>query len=570
MLELSFDGLRREKRLEQLSDLDGELLVAGPLGAVALDPLPIRHPTHLSASRLDGIVRRAGGIRDATCTRLGPPRQEDSMPEPRYPSLFEVNTRTRLSQLSAELGRPATLDDVTDGELDGLARDGFDLVWFLGVWQTGGAARAVSASHPEWREEYRRVLPDFRDEDVCGSCFAVRDYHVHADFGGDAALARLRARMRERGLRLVLDFVPNHVAPDHAWVDEHPDFFVPGTPEQLAAAPQNFRLVETASGSRVLAYGRDPYFAGWPDTLQLNYGNPRLQEAMLGELLRIARQCDGVRCDMAMLVLPEVFERTWGIAAPMFWPRATAAVRALVPDFLFLAEVYWDLEWTLQQQGFDYTYDKRLYDRLERGDARPVREHLLAGLDFQDHLARFLENHDEPRAAATFEPDVHRAAAVITFLTPGLRFIHQGEREGRRVKSSVHLGRATDEPIDEAIAEFYDVLLACLHDEAYRDGAWRLLDCRPAWEGNGSNDAFVAFAWTGPNDERRLVVVNYAPHPSQCYVAPAWEGLAGRTWRLRDRLSAAIYERDGADLSRRGLYLDLPAWGYHAFEVHEA
>ena len=103
-----------------------------------------------------------------------------------------------------------------------------------------------------------------------------------------------------------------------------------------------------------------------------------------------------------MLVLPEVFERTWGIAASAFWPWATADVRATVPGFLFLAEVYWDLEWTLQQQGFDYTYDKRLYDRLEEGHARPVREHLSAGLDFQDHLVRFLENHDEPRAASTF------------------------------------------------------------------------------------------------------------------------------------------------------------------------
>ena len=330
------------------------------------------------------------------------------MPRPRYPSLFQVNTRVRLSELAAGLGRPATLDDVPDAELDQLAADGFDLVWFLGVWQTGEAARRVSASNPEWLAEYRRVLPDFRESDVCGSCFAVRDYHVHADFGGDEALARLRERLRERGLRLILDFVPNHVAPDHPWVDEHRDFFIEGTQAQLEEEPQNWRRLETAGGSGILAYGRDPYFAGWPDTLQLNYGNPALQEAMLGELARIAgavrrrplRHGDagaagGLRADV-------------GDHGEPFWPRATAAVRAQAPDFLFLAEVYWDLEWTLQQQGFDYTYDKRLYDRLVAGPARPVREHLLAGLDFQDHLARFLENHDEPRAAATFPLDVHR------------------------------------------------------------------------------------------------------------------------------------------------------------------
>ena len=247
------------------------------------------------------------------------------MPPPFYPALFQINTRVRLSELAATLGRRATLEDIPDAELDRLAADGFDLVWFLGVWQTGEAARRVSRSKPEWLAEYRRVLPDFREEDVCGSCFAVRDYRVHEDFGGDKALARLRGRLKRRGLRLILDFVPNHMAPDHPWVSEHPDFFVVGTEEQLAAQPRNYCRVETRQGTSVLAYGRDPYFDGWPDTAQLNYGNPSLQLAMLGELGRIARQCDGVRCDMAMLVLPEVFEKTWGISAPPFWPRATHA-----------------------------------------------------------------------------------------------------------------------------------------------------------------------------------------------------------------------------------------------------
>jgi hypothetical protein len=135
---------------------------------------------------------------------------------------------------------------------------------------------------------------------------------------------------------------------------------------------------------------------------------------------------------MAMLVLPDVFERTWGRRAPLFWPDATRRVRERESGFLFMAEVYWDLEWTMLQQGFDYAYDKRLYDRLREGHARPVREHLYAGLDYQARLARFLENHDEPRAAATFTPEAHRAAAVATFLSPGLRFFHQGQLEGRR------------------------------------------------------------------------------------------------------------------------------------------
>lgn len=489
------------------------------------------------------------------------------MTVPRYPSLFQVNTRVRLTELSAALGRSATLDDVTDSELDDLALAGFDFVWFLGVWQTGEAARRVSRSNPEWLAEYQRVLPDFTEADVAGSCFAVRDYLVHADFGGDAALARLRERLRTRGLRLILDFVPNHVAPDHRWVTERPDFFVAGTEEQLAAEPHNYTRIATASGERILAYGRDPYFAGWPDTLQLNYGKPELQMAMAAELQRIASQCDGVRCDMAMLVLPDVFARTWGIAATDFWPWVIRSLRSKVPGFLMMAEVYWDLEWTLQQQGFDYTYDKRLYDRLEHGGARAVREHLYAGLDFQDHLARFLENHDEPRANATFATAQQRAAAVITYLTPGLRFFHQGQREGKRVRIPTHLGRGPAEPVDEEIAAFYDTLWARLRDATVRDGEWRLLEAQQAWEGNGSHDAFIVFTWSGPGEARRLVVVNYAGHASQCYVGLPWEDLGGRTWQLVDRLGDAAYVRAGDDLAARGLYLDLPAWGYHFFAI---
>ena len=236
-----------------------------------------------------------------------------------------------------------------------------------------------------------------------------------------------------------------------------------------------------------------------------------------------------------------------------------------------MAEVYWDLEWTLQQQGFDYTYDKRLYDRLRAGPRRPgARAPATPGLDYQDHLARFLENHDEPRAAATFAPEVHQAAAVITFLTPGLRFFHQGQLEGKRVRIPVHLGRGPVEAAEPGIAAFYDGLLECLKDPAFRDGHWQLLECRPAWDGNGTWDSFVAFSWTGPGEERRLVAVNYADHQSQCYVAMPWRDLDGRTWRLQDLTGPAVYDRPGGDLTWQGLYLDMPAWGYHVFAVAPA
>jgi hypothetical protein len=495
----------------------------------------------------------------------------------RRPLLLQLNTRILLAERGRELERPATLDDVPDRLLDDAVERGFAWVWFLGVWTTGPAARAVSRSRADWRAGFARDLPDLREEDITGSPFAIQAYSVTPEFGGDTALERLRERVARRGLKLLLDFVPNHVSPDHPWVKSHPEYFIEGTEADLAREPGNWSKPPLAGG-RVLACGRDPYFPGWPDTLQLNYLHAGLREAMMEVLGRVADRSDGVRCDMAMLVLPDVFRRTWGEratprdgTAPVdrpFWPEATSRIRAARPGFLFMAEVYWDLEWTLQQQGFDFTYDKRLYDRLRAGQARPVREHLWAAADFQERSARFLENHDEPRAAEVFGAGPqHRAAAVITFLVPGLRFFHEGQMDGRRVHVSMHVGRRPAERPDPSLRIFYDRLLAALLRPEVHTGAWRLCECRPAWDGNPSWDQFVVMSWES-GEARLLAAVNYGPTQAQCRAqvagAPAGQVL------LRDLLSDVRYVRAGEEMASAGLYLDMPPWDHQVFAVERA
>jgi hypothetical protein len=365
----------------------------------------------------------------------------------------------------------------------------------------------------------------------------------------------------------MLDFVPNHTALDHFWVAAHPEYYVAATAADLQREPSNY--VRLPSGE-IFAHGRDPYFPGWSDTLQLDYANRATRQAMQGELLRIASQCDGVRCDMAMLVLPEVFTRTWGRPAEPFWPATIEHVKQAVPGFCLLAEVYWDLEWTLQQQGFDYTYDKRLYDRLRAKQARPVRDHFIARLDYQDRMARFLENHDEARAAANFPPAIARAAAVLTYTSPGLRFFQAGQFEGARVHASPHLGRVPVEPVNAEIQQFYARFLRVLKRPVLRAGNWRLLNCNAAWEGNNSDGDLIAFSWDQPGEERLLIAVNYAPHQSQGYVHPQFDNLQGRTWRLTDLLGSEVYLRSGDELRSRGLYLDVPPWYAAAFLLEAA
>jgi hypothetical protein len=249
------------------------------------------------------------------------------------------------------------------------------------------------------------------------------------------------------------------------------------------------------------------------------------------------------------------------------------ALRERRPDFAFLAEAYWDLEWTLQQQGFDWTYDKRLYDRLRARDASGVRAHLGADDAFQRRSARFLENHDEERAASAFPAEVHRPAALLAYLLPGLRLFHEGQLEGRSVRIPVQLRRRPRETPEAGLRAFYERLLGLLRRPELRQGRFALASCRRAWEGSRAEESFVAFGWeAGP--ARLLVAVNYADSPAQGFVSLPFadfpRGPAGRRVRLQDLTGPARYEREADDLAARGLYLDLPAWGHHVFEVEAA
>jgi hypothetical protein len=482
-----------------------------------------------------------------------------------FPVLYEIHARDWLLRFSSKQAI-IRLDELPDKELDRLATLGFNWLWLLGVWQTGPAGARVSRAELQWRSSYRAALPGFKEDDITGSTFAISDYKVHRDFGGNESLAHLRARLKSRGIHLMLDFVPNHTALDHPWVAEHPDYYIAGTEADLATQPANYTRLNNGRTSRIMAHGRDPYFPGWPDSLQLNYGNPRLQKAMLEQLHSVSALCDGLRCDMAMLLLPEIFYRTWGIQSEAFWPGAIAAVREETPGFLFLAEVYWGLEWELQQQGFDYTYDKALYDRLLAMTAVPVRDHLRATIDFQRKSARFLENHDEPRAAAVLPVPAHEAAAMIAFTIPGLKLFHDGQLEGYLRKPSIHLARRSIEPVNPELQHFYDRLLQTLQ-HSLPELKWVLFETVPAWTSNPTNNDFICFGWLQEDQPVYIVTVNYADHDSQCYLRiPAGSFRTGPIV-LRDVMGSAVYEREAGVLMKDGLYLALPPWGYHMFEV---
>jgi len=482
---------------------------------------------------------------------------------PPRPTVYEINTAVWLERLGRSRGRPLALDEVPEGEWDALAALPVDAVWLMGVWQRSPEGLRIALSDPGLSAGFKAALPDVRPEDVIGSPYCVRDYVVDERFGGTVALRAARAALEGRGVGLILDYVPNHVAPDHPWTTSLPNCFIAATEVELTEHPEAF--IRTAGGG-IFARGRDPYFPPWPDVVQLNAYAPALRDAVAEMLIGVGAHCDGLRCDMAMLMTNEVFGRTWGeragpAPAEDYWPTLIGRVKQVHPDLLFMAEAYWDMEWTLQQQGFDLCYDKRLYDRLVHDPPDAVHGHLQADRDYQERLIRFIENHDEPRAAATFGGEQARAAAVVMSTLEGARLFHDGQFEGRRVHVPVFLGRAPDEPVDEELRAFYERLVRAVAESGLRDGDWTLCSCE-GWPDNDSYLQLVSWGWSTPGS-RHLVVVNLSDAPAQAQVRVPWADLAGRTWELEDRLGGQRFERSGDDLGAAGLYVGLEPWAYH-------
>ena len=476
------------------------------------------------------------------------------------PLIYEINTWTWLDELSRKYQRPVTLANIPTMEWDALADLGFAAVWLMGVWERSPAGRLIAMENQAMLAEFRALLPDYQPSDLLGSAYCVRRYTADRRLGGKRGLAACRQAMSERGLRLILDFVPNHLAPDHPWVSRHPEFFIQGSREDLANAPDEF--IELSG--HILARGRDPYFPPWRDVVQLNAFSAGMRRETIATLENIAAQCDGVRCDMAMMQTTGVLQRTWGdrAGAPLetdFWQEIIPALKASFPEFCFIGEVYWGMEAELIDQGFDYCYDKELYDRLVSGSCRSIYLHLEAADEYQAHMLRFSENHDERRAALAFGAERGKAAAAVILTLPGAKLLYHGQLAGRKLTTPVFLRRAPGEEDDEELHRFYERLLHTLRDERILEGEWRL--CPPADDDSRTQeDPLLAWSWQR-SERRYLLAINYAGIAYEGQIRTPWIDLADHAWQIHDFLSDEGLKRSGIDMNGEGIWVDLPPWG---------
>jgi len=488
------------------------------------------------------------------------------------PKIYEINTWVWLRQLSEDYNQTITLANVPEEEIKKLASYRFDAIWMMGVWHRGKATRDSALNYIH---EYQGALPDVTKNDVSGSAYAIAGYHVEPKLGGRDGLATFRKQLQQHDMKLILDYVPNHVSTDHPWIYEHPEYFVQGTQEEGDHDSIDFFHADTADGEGVVvARGRDPYFPPWIDTTQFNAFSPALRQATVDTLVDIGDQCDGVRCDMAMLMMNHIFQKTWGervgsVPEIDFWDEVIPSVRDQHPDMLFMAEVYWDLEHELQQQGFDYTYDKTLYDRMVSSEVGEIKAHLTADLSYLEANVRFIENHDEPRAMDTFGLERQRPAATLISTLPGATLLHDGQFQGRRIKLPVQINRQPDEPDHPLLEQFYKRLLQETNDPIYKYGTWTMLDALPAFDGNLNHHNLIAYSWHD-DDEHRLIVVNFTHEWSHCKLDLShWSDMDHHDWRLYDVLSETYTYREGDRMIDDGLLVDVAPYGTHIYQFSQ-
>ncbi len=486
------------------------------------------------------------------------------------PSIYEINIRPWLKRFSSE-NKAAKIEDVPNQYWDNLAAKGIDYVWLMGLWSTCDSIIEKYCFEPGLIKNYDRALKDWKKEDVIGSPFAIDTYEISPKLGSTKSLLELKSYLNKKGVKLILDFIPNHLSAASRIIKENPYVFLYVNHDLFERDPHTF--YQPFEDQKIyFAHGRDPFFPAWQDTVQINFFSIDARRFLTNTLIGLTKICDGVRCDMAMLALNNVFKGTWGsilqangFEAPPteFWKDAIAKVKEERPDFLFIAETYWDMEWTLQQLGFDYTYDKKLTDRLLFGPVIDIGEHLQAEPDYQNRSIRFIENHDEERAVAAFGKEKSKAAAVVISTILGMRFYNDGQFEGKKIKLPVQLGREPEELPILAVNNFYNKLLSITSEEIFKKGKWNLLSPISSWGENKSYENMLAWLWTY-KEEKRLIVINYSETVATCRIKLDVRGYQ-EEFVIKDLLNDAAYTRSAEEVFHAGLYIELKPYHAHIF-----
>jgi hypothetical protein len=472
-------------------------------------------------------------------------------------SIYLLNTLAYLSE------RGVTVGQLEDSDLESLA-GGHDSIYALGIWKRGAEASRMARTH---RHEYLPVRDQLREEEIVGSAFAncgtvLEPLIAHSE----REWRKFRERLNRMGKQVYVDGVFNHTGVGDRLAADHPELYFRN--------PQGVGYpVPTRTGETVyLANGMDPnYPGGWEDTLQLNWANPETHEQILRRLKTIADMSDGIRLDMAMLVNPATFERTWGwrlspeeknfLWNNPFWPRAVAEIRSTHPRYRFLAEAYWETD-LLRSLGMEVYAKEDLYNLagwvMEGEQVAKLREFIRCqSPEVREHSVRFIENHDEARAWQRWGEASLPLAAAIAFIPGGYFLVHDGQERGLTKKVPMQISRYGDDRENAQVAGFYADLLAFRASRAFQEGSWKLTDVYQCGSDPTSAN-LVGHQFILQGEGGMTVVANLRQQTARGYVPISW----GKRVTVYDaRLRRWLGQNEIANADNNVLYVEIPEWG---------
>ncbi len=538
------------------------------------------------------------------------------------------HTYVWLDQLSRRYGRPIRrIDEIPDEELARLAGWGINALWLIGIWERSRASQLIKqrCGNPE-------ALP---------SAYSIYDYSVAEDLGGIAAFERLKERGWRYHIRIAVDMVPNHTGIVSRWVIEHPNWFIQTDQPPFSRYSFNgpdlsqdprvgvfledgywdrsdaavvFKHVDRSSGQvRYIFHGNDGTGMPWNDTAQLNFLMAEVREAVIREVLKVARLSPIIRLDAAMVLTKKHYQRLWfpepgtGGDIPAraehglnkrqfnrllpneFWRDVVDRVNREAPDCLLLAEAFWLLEtFFVRTLGMHRVYNSAFMNMLKNEENGKYRALIRNTLEYNPEILKryvnFMSNPDELSAQTLFGSGLKFFGVTVMMSTlPGLPMFGHGQIEGFSEKYGMEYRRAyAPEEADPHLIQRHErEVFPLLHKRRLFSGVehFLLYDLHDAADRVNED----VFAYSNRRDnERALVVFNNQNREARGWLKETTatggpipprsiaDGLGlhnGRDvfYSFRDLRTDLTYIRSGAEITAHGLYVKLSAYQYHVF-----
>lgn len=482
------------------------------------------------------------------------------------PHVLEVNAKIWFHQMKRDFGRHITLADIPESYIVKVKAAGFDALWLMGVWEESLTSRQIARTDGPINNYLKKIVPDYTTEDVFGSPYSICSYNVDKYLGTNEDLLKFKAKLNENGIALILDFVGNHFSVDHPLTWQEPEMFISSTQD-----PGDRELFYQNKNGVWIAHGKDPYYAPWTDSAQLNLFNPKTRKMLEDSLMKICPLCDGLRCDMVMLMLNKVHKENWGkylkfdTPSEEFWPSVIQKVKEKYPSFTFIAEVYWGLEAEIQSLGFDFTYDKILYDRLLFSNPTQIAAHLGAEHLYQKRTIRFIANHDEESPLTAFgSKEKSFAAAAVAYTLSGARLFTSSQIRGDKYRLPIQYQPLVRD-VDIEVRTFYMRFLEAINHPCFHGGQWALKAAKSCDGKNMSYQNILTWSWT-QNTTCKVVVINYSAEQSKFRICidklPKTEKIL-----LKDEFTDSFVSASYEELKNKGLEIELAPYEFKIYSV---